>query len=337
MRIAVVYSIPTTRALHEESLVTDEDTKVSAEKVKQALASSGYDAFLVPITESTIPDIDTIRADCLFDLIEWDGLDLPFGVQAINRLESLNMPMTGSGSKHFQETTDKILMKELLGRNHVRTPRWQVFTDGKEKPRNDFTYPLIIKLSRSHCSVGLSQDIIVHKDDELLPKAIRQLEHYQQPVIAEEFIDGKELQVTVIDRPSGLSVLPASEITFTTTGTHAFLTFDSRWTKGHPDYKMSDTRLAVLDEKTNAQLERSCLHAFTSCGFCDYSRFDMRIAKDGTIYFLEVNSNPGLDDSPDYGMTISCNAVGLSFADFIDEIVQSCLRRFMKRSPVKIS
>jgi D-alanine-D-alanine ligase len=332
MRIAIVYSLPTNRAFHELSLVTDEDTMQSAQKVQQALESRGYEAFLVPISETTITDIDAIRANVIFDLLEWDGLDLLLSIQAMERLERLGIPMTGSGSVHFFETTDKVSMKKLLDRFHFATPTWQVCTTGEEKIRNDFTYPLIIKLACSHCSVGLSQDTIVHSKGEFGSKVKKQLKAFNQPVIVEEFIDGTELQVTLLERPTGLVMLPVSEITFTTKGTHAFLTFDSRWTKGHPDYKMSDTRLAVLDATLNKQLESVCLDVFQTCNFCDYARFDIRIAKDGTIYFLEVNSNPGLDDSPDYGMTISCNAVGLSFPDFIDEILKSSIRRFKKRA-----
>ncbi len=71
---------------------------------------------------------------------------------------------------------------------------------------------------------------------------------------------------------------------------------------------------------------------FTRLSFRDYARLDIRV-RDEDIFILEANSNPGLDDDPEYGITVSYKAIGMTFADFMWEIIQSCLRRFKKTTP----
>ncbi len=86
-------------------------------------------------------------------------------------------------------------------------------------------------------------------------------------------------------------------------------------------------KLAVLDASLAHTLTKISTAAFTELGFRDYARFDVRCDAEGHPYFLELNSNPGLGDDDEYGMTLSYKAVGMTFADFVWEIVQSALRR----------
>jgi len=72
MKISIIYSLPTRRALSSPFVATDEDTKESAEEVAEALILKGVTVKLVPISENTIDRIRSIQTDAIFNLLEWD-------------------------------------------------------------------------------------------------------------------------------------------------------------------------------------------------------------------------------------------------------------------------
>lgn len=326
MNVTILYSVPTRRAKKSRFAATDEDTKESAEKVAQALSEKGASVTLVPIGEDTLDRINETRADCVMNLIEWTGLDLPLSLAALDRIEKLRIPFTGATRDNYNMTSNKLRMKAALDTAGLPTPRWQKFDRGDELVRSDFVYPVIVKLAWEHCSIGIDHDAVVHNPKSLIELVQARQAKFDQPVFAEEFIDGPELQVTVLHHEKGPRVLPPAEIRFKNTGTKAYLTYESRWDEKHPDFDLSDVRLARLPSAVSSSLYDLAKATFTKLALFDYARLDVRI-RDGHISILEANSNPGLDDSDDYGMTVSYKAAGMTFADFIWHIIASCMRR----------
>ena len=218
-------------------------------------------------------------------------------------------------------------MKKRLEELRLPTARWQLYISGDEPIRTDFHYPVIVKVSSEHSSVGLSKEAVVENEEALRDRIRKCLLQYKQPVYAEEFLSGREFQVTLLEMNQKLFMLPPSEIIFTKTTDVPFLTYESRWDMTHPDYNNSNVTLAAIEPKLALMVESMSRAAFRSLGFRDYARFDIRCSSDSTPYFLEVNSNPGLGDDPEYGMTVSYKAICMSFADFVWKIVESALRR----------
>ena len=217
-------------------------------------------------------------------------------------------------------------MKKALDQHHLPTPRWQLFESGTEKISKDFTYPVIIKLAFEHCSIGLTHEAVVHSAAEVAVRVKERIHTFGEPVIAEEFIVGREFQVTVLEMKNGATVLPPAEITFDTKGPESLLTYDSRWTEKTADYAASHVVLPKLSERLKSAIESVSLRTFAALDFRDFARLDIRTRRD-SVFILEPNSNPGLSDSDEYGMTVSYRAVGLSFADFVWSIVESAMKR----------
>jgi D-alanine-D-alanine ligase len=329
MDVAILYSVPTHRGQSSGFVVTDTDTEASAKKIADALGKN-ISARLFPISEHTIHTISEIHTDVFLDLIEWDGLDLPLSLKALDVIEATGIPFTGAAKQNYHMTTDKLLMKKAFDRHTLPTAPWQAFYTGEERIHDDFHYPVIVKLSQTHCSVGLDADAVVSDKETLQTRVRERIKTFQQPVIAEEFIEGREYQVTMLERESGLTMLPPAEIFFEVADKNKFLTFSSRWTAGTDDYKKSHIRMAKFDVDLTKQMERVCVRAFQELNFHDYARFDMRVKKSGDsnkIYFLETNSNPGLDDNDAYGLTLSFKAAGMTFRDFLLEIIASAMKR----------
>lgn len=326
MKIVVLYSLPTRRAQKAGFVTTDEDTAQSAREVELALGEKGQQVRTVAVDEGSIEKIAEVRADVIVNLIEWDGHDLPLTGKAMSVLERTSIPFSGSSRQVVLLANDKRTMKQKLDDFGLSTPGWQIFTLGNERLRGGFRFPAIVKLALEHCSIGLSPIAVVRSEHELRSQVRRQVVTFDQPVIAEEFIWGREFQVTMLERNGNLEMLPPAEIIFDSSSGPTFLTFESRWDERHPDYdastvdvaKLSETQLRILDELSHK--------TFQAFGFGGYCRLDIRL-RDNTFYILEANANPGLGDDEDYGMTVSYKAADMRFSDFMWEIIQAALRK----------
>lgn len=327
MNITVLYNKPSARFIKNATfVVAEEDTEESAHEVADALNEKGAKTKLVALTEDTIDSvISTLPNDLIFNLIEWTGLDTPYAVQAYDRINARGLRYTGATIDTYLLACDKSVMKKRLEEEKLPTARWQLFETGEEPVRGDFRYPLIVKVSSEHSSVGLSKEAIVQDTKAVTTIVKKRLAEYHQPVYAEEFLDGREFQVTLLEKPSGLVVLPISEVRYTKSTDVPFLTYASRWDANHADYQNSDVVLARLTPELAQKLNDMSARAFTTFGYRDYARFDVRCQGNEPM-FLEINSNPGLSDDPEYGMTVSYKAAGMTFSDFVWEIVQSALR-----------
>jgi len=328
MKITVLYSLPAYLAPDANYRQADDDTYLSAMEVSQVLAQKGLETVLMPLNHTDIHKLKDISStDMVFNLIEWTGKDLPYSLEAIDYLEKSGIPFTGAGSKVFESTSDKSLMKKILINLKAPVPKYSVYKNGDEISEKDIVYPQLIKLVSEHCSIGITKDCIVTDHISRSAKIYDMLKRFDQSVMSEEYIDGREFQVTVIDMDSGPVMLPASEIVFKGQGLSPILTFDSRWNENHADYGNSHVMLADLSPELESNLRSEVLDVFINYPLPDYARFDIRL-RDNIFYILEANSNPGLGDDEEYGMTLSQKAAGMSFADFCLEIVKSCSRRF---------
>lgn len=328
MKITVLYNKPAARFTpHTKNVEAEEDTEESAEEVAVALRSKGADVFVVPITETTIPEtVAALPTDLIFNMIEWTGIDATHAAQTYDILNARGLSYTGATKESYFLSCDKIAMKKRLDAGGFLTAPWQQFITGDEPIRKDLPFPVIVKVSLEHSSVGLSKEAIIDDSNDLRAFVKKQIAAFSQPVLAEQFLTGREFQVTLLEQVNGLTVLPPAEVIYTRRTNVPFLTYESRWKADHPDFQNSTVELAVLSETLAGKLDRMSRGVFTTMGFRDYARFDIRCLGENPM-FLEVNSNPGLSDDQQYGMTVSYKAIGMSFADFVWEIVLSAMRR----------
>lgn len=331
MNSTVVYSMPTRRALASPYADTEQDTVESAEEVGQALKEKGAAVTLFPVYEERIDRIREIRSDLLCNIVEWTGLDLPLADKAFSLIEETKIPFTGASRACYMQTSDKVMMKTALVENNLPTARFQIFETGDEVPRKDFRFPVIVKPALEHCSIGLTHDAVVNDTDCLVRRVRERIKKFEEPMIVEEFIEGREFQVTAVETKSGLRVLPPAEIVFTSRNKDDLLTFDSRWDSDTVDYQSSHVALPVLHPALLADIEDVTIRTFSALKLRDYTRLDIRVRRKD-IFILEANSNPGLSDDMEYGMTLSYKAVGWHFSDFVWEIVESALRRSHRRA-----
>ena len=329
MNISVLYNKPTHRFSDtSKNVEAEEDTQESAEEVLEALEEKKYHSTLVPITEDDIPKtVNSLKDELVFNLIEWTGVDAHYASDVYDLFAKNKTKFTGATKESYFLSCDKVAMKKQLDKEGFATAPWQEFVTGDEPIRKDLPYPVIAKVSLEHSSVGLSKEAIIDAESNLLPFVKKQIKQFKQPILVEQFLDGREFQVTLLETRKGLQVLPPAEVIYTKGTDVPFLTYESRWNADHPDFENSTVVLAKLDPALRNEIEAMSRGVFTTMGYRDYARFDMR-CRGSEPMFLEVNSNPGLSDDDQYGMTVSYRSLGMTFADVIEEIVESARRRY---------
>ncbi len=334
MHIGVVYSLPSKRLAGTKYSQTDEDTGIIAQKVVLALDALGHKTTTYVISEENIEEILQIKADCIFNLIEWCGLDIHLSERAFSYLRQLNIPITGSSEELFVLTGDKIRTKQFLQKAKIPTPSGAFFTTGEEDIPDDLKYPVLIKTSLEHCSMGLGYDAIAHNREEVRPIVQRQIAQFEQPVIAEEFIVGRELLVYLIEEQDQVKVLPIEEILFAGTNPLAFQTYESKW-GGENGQALttdvaSDCQVAKLSESEQVVIEKVSVEAFKKLGLRGYARFDIRF-KDNVPYILETNANPSVYDGENDLQDPSDEVIfGIKFIDYVRKILESALWHYQR-------
>jgi D-alanine-D-alanine ligase len=325
IEIAVIYSLPSKRLLTTKYGETDEDSVVIAGKVKLGLELAGYVVTLHPISEDSIEEIVHIHADCIFNLIEWCGQDIKLSEKAFSYLRELKIPVTGSSEEVFVLTGDKIRMKRELQKYAISTPYGVIFETGQEQISPGLPYPMIVKPSLEHCSIGLSQDSIAHTDSELRSVVKQQIAIFQQPVLSEEFIAGRELLVYLLEENDKIRVLPIEEVVFAGNDPHSFQTYATKWETTNSEYQSTDVVVAKLSNEERKIVESLCITAFQKMKLRGYSRFDVRF-RDSVPYILETNANPSVYDTDNEAQDLSGEVIwGITFPDYLKTIVETAL------------
>jgi D-alanine-D-alanine ligase len=329
MNITVLYSLPTKALRSGYFLSAEDDTDVTARLVHRSLLGQGHGVTLLAVDEDSLDKISGIRADCIFNLIEWTGHDLPLALEAWKMLDALRIPYTGADAQSWRITTDKVLMKRAFDEHRLATSPWQVFFTGAEEARQ-FRYPVIVKLSLEHCGIGLESDSMVLDQTNLMTIVRKRLKRYRQPVIVEEYLPGMEFEVGMLQVEGHLDVFPSVANVYDQDSPVKFLTYDGRWQDNARDFVRYSVTMPKLPPQTRQAVERLCERTFSALRFQDYARFDIRLNSDGQPVLMEANSNPGLDDDPENGLTAGFHARGYTFDSFVWAIIASALWRAKK-------
>jgi len=240
------------------------------------------------------------------------------------KLEELGFTFTGADSHALLFSQDKPAVKAELKKHAIPTPSWQV-CETVEEPVWD-CFPAIVKPAFEHYSLGITQEAVVHTRQELSQRVAQVAETFRQPVLVEDFIDGREFHVSVVGN-GRLKVLPIAEMDFSAIkeDRDRLCTYDSKFEPTSSDYQMIQLRLpALLSTEEKLALEKVAIAAYRATNCRDYARLDIRQRND-TFYVLDVN--PNADISPDTSLALSAGLAGYSYGQFGSLLVNLAAHR----------
>ncbi|KAA2251335.1 D-alanine--D-alanine ligase [Solihabitans fulvus] len=239
-------------------------------------------------------------------------------------LEMLGVPYVGTDSRACRRAWDKPTTKAELARAGLATPDWAVlphatFRELGAQPVLDamvesLGLPLILKPDQGGSALGAR----VVREAAELPAAMVGCLAYGETVLAERFIEGTEVAVTVVDGPDGPEALPAVEIEPKGGGIYDYT---ARYTAGLTDFH-APARLSPSAADAVGEL---AVAAHLLLGLRDVSRTDAIVAPDGTVYFLEVNVSPGLTETSLLPMAVE--AAGRSLGEIYAGLIERAVTR----------
>lgn len=280
-----------------------EERKVSLKSGKaiaKALRENGYNVMDIVLDTELISLVDKLFSVDLVFL----GLHGSIGENGTIQgfLDALGVKYTGSGPLSSAICMDKNISKIIAEKNNILTPKWNIYNNNNI--HNDkFNYPVIVKPNGQGSTVGLR---IVHKKEELMP-ALDYAFHFDSSVLIEEYIKGRELTVMILNGKA----YPICEII----PSHELYDYECKYTAGMSNY----TCPAKLDSELTNYVHEVSENLFHLLKCQDYSRVDYLMDDQKRLWFLEINTLPGMTDTSLAPM--SALAAGISFNELIDTIV----------------
>ncbi len=251
--------------------------------------------------------------------------NLSYGIQGQARythvpgiLEMVGIPYVGSGPLPHSLALDKVVAKMLFRQHGLPTPDFAVLQDSKF-PLPDLPFPLIVKPKNEAVSFGLS---IVNDEKELRSASEVIFEKFQQPVLVERFIEGREINVGLLGN-NPPEALPPVELIFGEGGPPIY-TYEDKVHRSNREVK--PVCPAPIGDEMTRKAKELAIRAFQVLGCYDCARVDFRMDAQGNLYILEVNSLPSLGEHGSY--VAAAAAAGLDFAALVNRLVQVASARY---------
>lgn len=309
-----------------------DEARRTAETLTAALRSEGH-----PVTPLVVSDADLAGALGNFrpeDHVVLNWCEALPGIprseaQVAQILDDSGFVYTGSPASVLTRCWDRRLVKARLEQHAIPTPSWTCLSPESERDPSWDQFPAIVKPAWEHCSVGITSDAVVLDPDELAGRVAFVWDTLQQPALVEEFIDGRELHVTVWGNGT-LDVLPLAEMDFSCFPDlrDRLCTFDSKFTPGSAHYEKIEVRVpAPLGETERQAVEDVSRQTYRAFGCRDYARIDLRLRGDACMV-LDVNPNPDLGH--DTSTASAAEVAGLSYGEFVSSVVNLAARRLVR-------
>lgn len=361
MKIALVYNGITRDMLLQGPLdrTAEFDGPSTVAALYEALAVHGHTVTLLEANAEAYERLRTSDVEFVFNVAEGTrGADREAQIPAM--LEMLGIPYTGSGPLSLALCLHKGKAKEILAYHGIPTPAFQVLQHPHEPLSEALAFPLILKLLHEGSSMGLSYDSIVDTPRALVARARYLLQTYGQPVLVEQFIDGREFTVPILGNAAART-LPVIEVLFQ--GPRHITLFQPdddviRMLAHMHRQRLASPltfRLSANQERALVQtedggvleipvaltrsvcpadipaplatiLQETALRAFHALECRDWCRVDMRVGVDGIPQVLELNPIAGLD--PACWFPRSARAAGMDYPTLMQTILDIACQRY---------
>ncbi len=274
----------------------------------------------------------------VFNLVEGFWADAEQANLVPAAVRSFGKACTGNDTPGLLLSLDKWQSKTLLHAAGIPTPKGLIVHPGQPIPARDlFDGPYIVKPVRADASEGIDNTSIVRKRGGDLHEVVQRIhEQFTQPALIEQYIDGRELNVSVIWRDGEPHVLPLAEIDFSAFDATRprIVGYEAKWLADTFEYHHTPRIIpAPLSKRLSRRIRDLAIASCRSLGCFGYCRVDFRLDKADCPYALEVNANP--DISLDAGFAAALESAGISYEAFVKLTVDDAAVRARENLKLK--
>lgn len=256
-------------------------------------------------------DLVSSRPSFVFNLLEEFRDEGVYDFHAVSFLEGLSVPVTGCNPRGLIVSRNKLWTAHIARGMGVRAPRsWsaKALLDATELP-----CPVILKFNNEHASLGMTLKNLVRTRSELRAR-VAELGTYPAAVMAQEFIAGRELSVSML---GGHQSFPPRELRLGSE--QDFVTEKVKFSAKHRLRRGIRAGFLAAEPKLLQGLAAASSRLFSTMGLSGYARFDFRLHRSGEFYLIDVNANPNLARDEDFA--VSAARAGLRYDSLIARIV----------------
>jgi D-alanine-D-alanine ligase len=301
--------------------------------VIQALRCNGHTVSILGIFDQVEPIVTALtdpKPDIVFNLTETFRNERHHDKHIAGLLEMLGIPYTGTGPAGLMVCRNKALSKLVLSGENIPAPGFCVYPVNMPiQPPLSLKYPLVVKPLMGDGSEGIANASLVTTDQELIDRTTFIHTTFAQSAIAEEFIEGRELYISVVGN-ARLTVLPPREFHYGNGEDNGpvLATYRVKWNETYQHKWKLSFGFGDVTKSTARKIARHCKAAYRILRINDYGRFDIRLTSENKVYILEANPNPDIAKGED--VAESAEKAGISYETLIEKIVRSALRRYRK-------
>jgi D-alanine-D-alanine ligase len=267
--------------------------------------------------------LQTFTPDVIFNLADQFRNNRAFDQHIVSFLAMTGIPFTGCGASGLTLCKHKGISKKILSYHRIHTPDFVIIPRGKRIARpKRLKFPILIKPLKEEASYGISQASFVETDEQFRERIEFIHEKTNNDVIAEEYIEGRELYVSVIGNHR-LQVFPIRELVFREVPPDEpkIATYRAKWDEAYRERWGLENRFAEgLEPALVRHIESVCKRIYHLLTIDGYARVDLRLNAKNELYFIEANPNPIL--APDEDFAQSALKSGLAYPQLIDRIAR---------------
>ena len=266
--------------------------------------------------------LTAFEPDVIFNLADQFKNNRAFDQHIVSVLAMRGVPFTGCGSTGLTLCKHKAISKKILSYHRIHTAAFTTIARGKRIARpKHLRFPILVKPLKEEASLGISQASFVETDDQFKERVQFIHEKFDNDVIAEEYIEGRELYVSIMGNHR-LQVFPIRELVFKEVPPDEpkIATYKAKWDEEYRKrWGLQNQFAEGLDPAVVANIERVCKRIYHLLTIDGYARLDLRLTPKNEVYFIEANPNPILAADEDFAE--SAMKAGLTYPQLIDRII----------------
>ena len=277
---------------------------ISGNCVYNSLVDSGVDVHKLKLDKTNIDKIKEINPDRVFIVLHGKGGE-DGDIQLY--LDNLFIPYTGSNSSSSEICMNKRIAKSILLNNKLQTPKYKKIDNSIdiEYIEKNFSYPFVVKPSSEGSSIGV---FIVNNQVDYY-EAVEKNKNISKDFIVEQYVDGKEYTVGILDDVALPSILlePPGQ----------FYDYDAKYNSSEMKYMCP----SGLDEQIEKKIQQISYECFKTLGCSGWGRVDIIIAKDNTPWIIEINTVPGMTEHS--LLPMAAKEKGINFDELVLKILNT--------------
>ena len=299
--------------------------------VYNALLENGHNVRLLGLYNDIRVLLDEVKEnkpDVIFNMAEVFNQKSHFDKNVAWLLEMLDIPYTGASPASLLICNNKALTKKILSFHRIRVPRFYTFYRHHRiwRPKR-LVLPVIVKPLSDEASRGISLASVIDSDEALVERVKFIHEKMRMDAIAEEYIDGRELYISLIGNQR-IKVLPFREMKFGSfcEDEPRIATYRAKWDYEYREkWGIKNVFAGRISSEVEKKIVEVCKRAYHALNMQCYARFDVRITPNNSIYILEANANPSLDRYDEIAQ--SAEKSGISYPALIQKIITLAFKR----------